>query len=233
MKIERTNRELFLEGIHQLTGISLKKLEDYSKKNDIMHIWNHPEDLNITGQQLEAIYKLKKLNHALEFLKVHEDEKKVVFNEPYKIAAYFHSQMHLHKENEHFMVAYLDSKGHLLASDIWEGTINQTIVDPRSIVKRALQLDSASIIIGHCHPSGDVTPSREDINLTKSFQRIFDALGIGFLDHIIIGDCCSLSLRDKGYMGEERGYIQKSDLNMVSISQLAMSAETMEGYERE
>lgn len=151
MKIERTNRELFLEGIHQLTGISLKKLEDYSKKNDIMHIWNHPEDLNITDQQLEVIYKLKKLNHALEFLKVHEDEKKVVFNEPYKMTAYFQSQMPLHKENEHFMVAYLDSRGHLLASDIWEGTINQTIVDPRSIVKRALQIDSASIIVGHCH----------------------------------------------------------------------------------
>lgn len=85
----------------------------------------------------------------------------------------------------------------------------------------------------HFHPSGDLTPSRTDINLTKSFQRIFDALGINFLDHIIIGGINHISLRNEGYMGEEKRYIQKSDFHVVSTSQLAMSAEIIEGYERE
>ena len=78
------------------------------------------------------------------------------------------------------------------------GSLNSSIVHPREIFKRAVLQNAASIIICHNHPSGDPTPSQEDINTTK---RIYDAgkiLGIELLDHVIIGDNKYTSLKEKG-----------------------------------
>jgi len=78
------------------------------------------------------------------------------------------------------------------------GSLNTSIVHPREVFKRAMLQNAASIIICHNHPSGDATPSAEDVSITK---RIYDAgkiLGIELLDHIIIGDNKYTSLKERG-----------------------------------
>lgn len=80
------------------------------------------------------------------------------------------------------------------------GSLNSAIVHPREVFKAAILSNSCSLIIGHCHPSGDPTPSREDIEVTKRLVEAGQLLGIDVLDHIVLGDNNFVSLKEKGYV---------------------------------
>ena len=82
--------------------------------------------------------------------------------------------------------------------DIFKGTLNSSIVHPREIFREAVRRGSASIIVAHNHPSGDPTPSKEDINITLRIKECSNIIGIGLLDHIIIGNNKFISLKEKG-----------------------------------
>lgn len=82
--------------------------------------------------------------------------------------------------------------------DIFKGSLDTSIVHPREIFREAVQRGSANIIICHNHPSGDPTPSREDINITLRIKECGDLMGIKLLDHIIIGNNTYISLKEKG-----------------------------------
>lgn len=93
----------------------------------------------------------------------------------------------------------LDVKNKINAiSVISVGTLNSSLVHPREVFKIAILSNAASIIIGHNHPSGDSTPSQEDINLTKRIKESGKILGIELLDHIIVGDNNYTSLHESG-----------------------------------
>ena len=80
------------------------------------------------------------------------------------------------------------------------GSLNASIVHPREVFKRAMLQNAASIIICHNHPSGDATPSTEDINITKRLHEAGEILGIKLLDHIVAGDNSYTSLKEKGFI---------------------------------
>ena len=80
------------------------------------------------------------------------------------------------------------------------GSLNDSIVHPREVFKRAMLQNAASIIICHNHPSGDATPSAEDINITKRLHEAGEILGIKLLDHIVAGDNSYTSLKEKGFI---------------------------------
>lgn len=82
--------------------------------------------------------------------------------------------------------------------DVFKGSLNSSIVHPREIFREAVQRGSANIIICHNHPSGDPTPSKEDINITLRIKQCGDLMGIKLLDHIIIGNNNYISLKEKG-----------------------------------
>ena len=84
------------------------------------------------------------------------------------------------------------------AIDVFKGSLNNSIVHPREIFKRAISNHSASVIICHNHPSGDPTPSREDINITLRIKECGKIIGIPLIDHIIIGNNKFVSLKEKG-----------------------------------
>lgn len=84
------------------------------------------------------------------------------------------------------------------AKDVFRGSLNNSIVHPREIFKRAISSHSASVIICHNHPSGDPTPSREDINITLRIKECGKIIGIPLIDHIIIGNNKFVSLKEKG-----------------------------------
>ena len=85
-------------------------------------------------------------------------------------------------------------------SEISKGTVNMSLVSPRELFVEALQKNAVYIILLHNHPSGDPSPSREDILVTKRVQMGGQILGIELLDHIIIGDNCYVSLAEMGIL---------------------------------
>jgi len=92
-------------------------------------------------------------------------------------------------ESENFKVVFLDSKNRIISSKtIFVGTLNESLIHPREIFKNAILENSANIILMHNHPSGELTPSQEDLKTTKELVRCGEILGINVLDHIIIAE---------------------------------------------
>lgn len=90
---------------------------------------------------------------------------------------------------EHFIVLHLDGKNKIACFDrVSVGSLNQCIVHPREVFKTACLSSAAAILLVHNHPTGDTTPSREDLDITRRLKEAGDLLGIKVLDHIIIGD---------------------------------------------
>lgn len=97
---------------------------------------------------------------------------------------------------EQFRVLYLDARNRLIADEAQtRGTVNQTPVYPREVVKRALELQATALIIAHNHPSGDPTPSSADIEMTREIHRAAQALSLTLHDHVIVGNGRWLSFR--------------------------------------
>src|ERR1700682_1845318 len=97
---------------------------------------------------------------------------------------------------EQFRILFLDKKNMLIADEVQQsGTVDHTPVYPREVVKRALELSATAIILVHNHPSGDPTPSRADIEMTRQVVETATPLGIAIHDHIIIGKDGHASLK--------------------------------------
>lgn len=102
---------------------------------------------------------------------------------------------------EHFVCLYLNTKNQVLhKKTVFIGSLNASIVHPREVFKEALRRSAASVICLHNHPSGDPTPSREDIEVTKRLVESGKIIGIELLDHLIIGENKFVSLKEKGYL---------------------------------
>lgn len=106
-----------------------------------------------------------------------------------------------HEKTEQFRVLFLDNRNRLVSDEVLgHGTINHAPVYPREIARRALELHAASIILAHNHPSGDPTPSRDDIAMTGEIKRAVEALRITVHDHLIIAGERWLSFRQEGLL---------------------------------
>lgn len=102
---------------------------------------------------------------------------------------------------EQFRVLFLDNRNRLLADEAQgRGTVNHTPVYPREMVKRALELHATALIVVHNHPSGDPTPSRDDIAVTQEIKAAAEALSIVLHDHVIVGNGRWLSFRKQGLL---------------------------------
>jgi DNA repair protein RadC len=104
-----------------------------------------------------------------------------------------------HETAEQARVLYLDRKNKLIADEVaGRGTVDHAPVYPREIAKRALELAASSIILVHNHPSGDPTPSKADIDLTRDIIKALSALDIKLHDHLVVGASDTVSMKAKG-----------------------------------
>ena len=128
-----------------------------------------------------------RLELVKESSKIYEVDK---ISSPTDVGDYIEKVFNLSSQAEEVMVMLvLDTKNNVMgAFEVSRGSLNSSIVHPREVFKRALLLNGASIILAHNHPSGDTTPSREDIDVTKRLVEGGNILGIEVLDHLIIGD---------------------------------------------
>lgn len=112
-----------------------------------------------------------------------------------KVIDYVRAAM-AHNKKEEFRILFLDKKNRLIADEVQQtGTVDHTPVYPREVTKRALELSACAVILVHNHPSGDPTPSRQDIDMTNKINETLDALGIVLHDHIIIAGSGHVSFR--------------------------------------
>lgn len=119
------------------------------------------------------------------------------FSSAAKIAEYYMEDLR-HHQQEYMKLLMLNTKARLIGeTDISKGTVNASLVSPRELFIEALQKNAVSIILLHNHPSGDPTPSKEDILITKRIKEAGNLIGIELLDHIIIGNNCYTSLAEQ------------------------------------
>ncbi|MDI9242600.1 RadC family protein [Fusibacillus kribbianus] len=147
---------------------------------------------SVKALQLSCIGELAKRMSRNRF------EKARTFGTPGEVASYFMEDMR-HLEKEELRSVFLDTKGQLLKEEVlFVGTVNGSLISPREIFLEALKCRAVSVILLHNHPSGDPEPSREDILVTKRIAAAGELLDICLLDHIIIGDHCYISLKERG-----------------------------------
>lgn len=146
--------------------------------------------------------RFKKIRAVMETLTVREEAAEYFaagarYTSPDQIGALF---TFLREETkEYFFAVHLDGKNRILCIDcISIGSLNQSVVHPREVFKSALLSSAACLILAHNHPSGDPTPSSEDINVTRRLKDSGDILGVKILDHIIIGSDNFLSFSERG-----------------------------------
>jgi len=127
-------------------------------------------------------------------------DEKIQITSPQDVANFMMGKME-HLTQEKFIVLFLNSKNVVIKQKtIFIGTLNSSIVHPREIFSEAIKCASNAIVVLHNHPSGDTTPSKEDISATNRLRECGEILGIDLLDHIIIGDHTYMSMVEDGYL---------------------------------
>ena len=113
-----------------------------------------------------------------------------------------HLQLNLgHLPHEVFAIMFLDAQHHLIElNEMFRGTLTQTSVYPREVVKRALDLSASAVILAHNHPSGHVQPSRADLNLTHALKSALKLIDVAILDHCIVSPGQSYSMAQEGVL---------------------------------
>ena len=160
-----------------------------------------PEELvQVKGIGESAVATLKVVQLAAQRLARAEVLDRPVLNNWDRLMDYLHAVL-ARERVEQFRVLFLDTRNRLLADEAQaRGTVNHTPVYPREVVKRALELKATALILVHNHPSGDPTPSRDDLEMTQEVKRAATALSIVLHDHVIVGNGKWLSFRREGLL---------------------------------
>lgn len=206
-KEERPRERLLSQGVESLSDSELLAIilktgtKDSSVKDIAIEILNSVKEINdLKNITISALMKIKGVGviKAIEiiatielgkriFLKEKEN-KKMKLNNPeliYKASKYLFYE----KKQEYFYCLYFDNKQRLIERKLlFMGTINKSIVHPREVFKEAYLLSASSIVCMHNHPSGDVHPSKEDIELTRALVQIGQVANIPVVDHIVVSN---------------------------------------------
>ncbi|HAX72703.1 MAG TPA: hypothetical protein DCY20_04200 [Firmicutes bacterium] len=215
---ERPRERLVADGPKYLSNAELLAIllrtgtKNHSALSLAQSILQSTEGLKLLNEiTVEELMRVKGIgvNKAVEIMACIELGKRISKSSQLKIqsitspsdcVAYLSAELK-HLTQEHFVVLLLDTKNYIIAKrTIFIGSLNKAIVHPREVFKEAIKRSSASVICVHNHPSGDPTPSEQDIQLTHRLYEAGELLGIKVLDHIIIGDEQFVSLKEKGYL---------------------------------
>jgi len=148
--------------------------------------------------------KLRQIKAIYETLTVSEDITDYLktgtrYTTPQQVSDTF--QFLMQETKEMFLTLHLDGKNRIICMDVVSiGSLNQSIVHPRSVFMTACLSSAAAIICVHQHPTGDPTPSSEDISITRRLKEAGEIMGIRLLDHIIVGDGEYLSFVERGLL---------------------------------
>lgn len=215
---DRPRERLFRQGAESLSNQELiaillrtgtKKESVLVLANRVLSSFDKIQDLkSATTEEFMTINGIGKAK-AVQLLAAAELGKRVyqkhsedryTIRSPEDAAAYLMTDMSSLTQ-EHFVVLFLNVKNEVMHKQtLFIGSLNSSIVHPRDIFREAVKRSAASIVCAHNHPSGNPSPSPEDIEVTKRLIEAGLIMGIEILDHIIIGNHKFISLKEKGYM---------------------------------
>lgn len=162
---------------------------------------------DITKEQLQKVKGIGSVQ-ALTILSAIELGKRIYISNDYKNKIKLNSSNNIYeymkyelldKKQEYFYCLYLNQKKELIERKLlFMGTLNRSVVHPREVFKNAYLCSASGIVCVHNHPSGDISPSREDIHLTDALVEIGKINGIPIIDHIIVGDSNYYSFYEEG-----------------------------------
>jgi len=153
-------------------------------------------------QQVKGIgpsnaFGIKLFQAVLERYSKERIDPKILFNSPATVFEYLREK--IGRENkEHFIILCLDTRNNLIAADVSVGILNASLVHPREVFSQAILNNSSHVIVAHNHPSGDPTPSAEDVITTRRLVEAGKILGITVADHMIVTKDRYFSLKEKG-----------------------------------
>lgn len=175
-----------LQGLHRIPMEKLQKLRGIGR---------------VKAVQLKCLAEL-----ASRMAKAAAGER-LCFDAPGTVADYFMEELR-YQEQEQLIALFLNTRNKLLKEKLmFKGTVNASIISPREIFLEALEVHAVRFVLVHNHPSGDPSPSPEDILITKRISQAGELLGIQLLDHVIVGDRCYSSLRERGILsGKEEPF---------------------------
>jgi len=180
-----------------IISLSNRVLKESGGLNGLLHmtVTDYKKLIGIGNAKATALIALTELCKRIKSYRSGDDYKIV---SPKDAADLLMEEMRYLKK-EYLKVILLNTKNVVLTiKDVSVGSLNSSIVHPREVFTYAVRDSSSSIIICHNHPSGDPSPSEEDINITRRLSESGKILGIELLDHIIIGDGTFVSLKEKG-----------------------------------
>ena len=217
-KAERPRERMLHEGAEACTNQDLIAilLGSGTKKESVLDLSNrviqHFDGIRLleeaTVHELTAISgigeaKAVQLRAAIELgkrIRAYPKETKYIIRSPKDASDFVMEDMRTLTQ-EHFVCLFLSTKNQVIhRQTIFIGSLNMSVVHPREIFKAAIRYSAASMICIHNHPSGDTTPSQEDIDVTKRLVKAGATMGIDVLDHLIVGDRTFCSLKEKGYV---------------------------------
>jgi DNA repair protein RadC len=144
--------------------------------------------------ELAAVLELARRSLKQEFTQG------ILFDSPSKVKDYLRLQL-AGRDHEVFAVLFLDAQNRLISLDeMFRGTLTQTSVYPREVVKRALDRQAAAVILAHNHPSGTAEPSRADEFLTQTLKSALALIDVRVLDHLVVGHSEVVSLAERGLL---------------------------------
>lgn len=169
-------------GKNGLLGLFHMSLEQFSRIKGIGPV---------KAVKLKCITELSK---RIASTKAWED---LVFQKSGTVAAYFMEKLR-HRNKECVIAMLLDSKGHLIKEvELSSGTVKMSLLSPREVFVEVLKAEAVQFILIHNHPSGDPTPSKDDVLITNRIKELSLLMEIPLLDHIIIGDRSYISFKEK------------------------------------
>ena len=234
MKQDLLHTEKFLKGLTTLTGLPYKKVQQYVRENNPFNILEHPHIMEPNEKQLEKIGLLNEFIASYSILKIYEDNEKITLNTTTISGQYFLALLGGMKDKERFMVAFLDNGNNIIETKIMsEGSIGETAVYPREVLKYALACDCNAMVLAHNHPGGSKNFSPEDKVLTQRMVDIFHPLNIKILDHIIVAGTEYSSMAEKGAVPyQNKGTANYEEIALGSIPAEEKRSKLQNAYSR-
>jgi DNA repair protein RadC len=164
--------------------------------------------LSVEGLGIDGAAVLKSIQLAALRLTRAEVMNKPVLRRWDRLMVYLHAELSRERV-EQFRVLFLNNRGRLLADEVLQhGTVDHVRVEPRQVAKRALELSAAALILVHNRTNGDPTPTDDDIAMNEQIRSAAAALSIDLLDHIVMGDGCWFSFRERGLLDRDPASVE-------------------------
>ena len=207
-----TDELRYIQAFARIIGVKEDAAIEYAERKGLNALVDNATQLLATPVQREkhqAFLDLYRMSSTI-------NTRNPIINSPEKASSYFHSVMDEIYDKEAFVVAFLNTKNRVIDHEVVSvGTINSSIVHPREVFRNAIINKANSVILCHNHPSGDLTPSTEDINITRRLKETGNLLGIKVLDHLIISGIN----QNEVYSFQAKGVLEAVEAYAINSSQ--------------